>query len=407
MHLCNPTMNKIVLLSLFLMLFGCKNAPNTMDGIDDIVLDSLSEISEESLLYSNFSTEESGKNENIKPFKSVFVKSKIDSIEFPYISPKLSYALNENLKLLLLSGSESFNLRSLKVKQSEMIYITKLLRQNSYLQPLNMANSVDAFQIWGNDRRGNVKFTGYYAPEIKVKKTRDNIFRYPIYRMPDIWEGALPTRKQIEVDNILAGKGLEICFAKNPFDIYTTQLQGSGFAVYPDGKKILLSYDGTNGQPFRSIITLKRKYNINESDSISINDLKKLLETNPSVCQKLLHENPSFTFFKEEGHSVRGAGQVKLMSDYSIAVDPKYIPIGSVLLAKVPIIDAKGRLIKHEYRILLAQDTGGVILGTGHVDLYCGSGSLGKQKASYLTHYGSLWLLLPKNRKNIVEASIY
>jgi membrane-bound lytic murein transglycosylase A len=400
-------MNRIIIISLFLMLFGCKNTTNTLDNIDDIVLDSLTELSEESLLYNNLSTEESGKIENRKTFKSVFVKSNIDSIEFPYISPKLSYALNENLKLLLLSGPESFNLRSLKVKQSDMIAVTKLLEHNSYLQPINMANTVDAFQIWGNDRKGNVKFTGYYAPEIKVHKTRDKIFRYPIYRMPENWEGQLPTRKEIEVDNIFAGKGLEICFAKNPFDIYTMQLQGSGFAVYPDGKKILLSYDGNNGHPFRSIVTLKRKYNIKESDSLSINDLKSLLEKNPSVCEKILHENPSFTFFKEEGHSVRGAGQVKLVSDFSIAVDPKYIPVGSVLLARVPIIDAKGRLIKHEYRILLAQDTGGVILGTGHVDLYCGSGSLGKQKASYLTHYGNLWLLLPKNRKNIVEASIY
>lgn len=45
---------------------------------------------------------------------------------------------------------------------------------------------------------------------------------------------------------------------------------------------------------------------------------------------------------------------------------------------------------------MLAQDVGGAIRGNGHVDVYCGVGEEGKQKAMALHHYGQLWLLLPK-----------
>ena len=106
--------------------------------------------------------------------------------------------------------------------------------------------------------------------------------------------------------------------------------------------------------------------------------------------------NPSYVFFKEGNGVVKGAGAIPLTAGHSIAVDPKYIPLGSTLLAKVPIADEKGNFVKHEYRILFAQDTGGAINGPGHVDLFTGVGKSAKKIACNTHHFGELWLIAPK-----------
>ena len=120
--------------------------------------------------------------------------------------------------------------------------------------------------------------------------------------------------------------------------------------------------------------------------------------------EEVLYSNPSYVFFRPSKARVSGAGPVPLTPEYSIAVDPKYIPLGSCLLAAVPIHDKKGNFTHHEYRILLAQDTGGAINGPGHVDLYTGIGKQAKRDAGYTHHYGGLWLLLPKEKEETLAS---
>jgi membrane-bound lytic murein transglycosylase A len=80
----------------------------------------------------------------------------------------------------------------------------------------------------------------------------------------------------------------------------------------------------------------------------------------------------------------------------SVAVDRRYIPLGSTLLAAVPVLDENNNFIGHEYRILTAQDVGGAIKGKGRMDFFCGTGEAGKKRSGALNHYGKVWLLLPK-----------
>ena len=92
-----------------------------------------------------------------------------------------------------------------------------------------------------------------------------------------------------------------------------------------------------------------------------------------------------------------GAANVPLTPLYSAAVDPSVIPLGSILLAQVPKLDAYGNLMGHEFRLLLAQDKGGAIKGAGHIDWYQGIGEEAHFHAGQLKHFGKVWLLLPKN----------
>jgi 3D (Asp-Asp-Asp) domain-containing protein len=113
------------------------------------------------------------------------------------------------------------------------------------------------------------------------------------------------------------------------------------------------------------------------------------------IDEAAISANPRYIFFtKEHTQKVQGAGRVRLTEDYSIAVDRSVIPIGACLLAAVPVLK-KGK-ITQELRFVLAQDTGGKVIGKGHIDLYTGAGKSALAKAKKLNNNGQLWLLLPK-----------
>ena len=88
--------------------------------------------------------------------------------------------------------------------------------------------------------------------------------------------------------------------------------------------------------------------------------------------------------------------QCSIIENCSVAADFKYLPKGSILLGKIPVLNEYGEFIKHHYKLLLVHDTGGAIKGPGHIDLYAGEGEKGKNYASAMHHYGELWLILPK-----------
>lgn len=319
---------------------------------------------------------------------------------FPEIDTDLSIALLDQLKLLKRRkqanqhqvGNLSIDLDQLKRTIESLVYTRndtpELLEQN-----------LTAYQIKGNDGRGNVLFTGYYTPIIKVASLPNKDFRYPLYSKPNKadWQRGLPTRSQIDGEGALIGKGLELAYAKSLADIYYMQLQGSGIIEYPDRKREYLSYTSTNGHSYRSVekfLVSQKQYKIGD---ISVRGMKRFFKQNPELEETILFSNPSYVFFERKRERPHGAGHVPLTADFSIAVDNEFIPLGSTLLAAFPILDRNGDLIKHDYRILLAQDLGGAIRGSGHVDVYCGIGRKGQEKAMPMHHYGQLWLLLPKD----------
>jgi membrane-bound lytic murein transglycosylase A len=328
----------------------------------------------------------------------VYEPFSLDSLNVPYINNELLSALHNNERLLRLSqGRRNYRLGNLRVSFEELQQTVDILRSWQFTKPLGLSNYLDAYQLWGNDRYGNVRFTGYYTPVIKVSRTQTKQFPYPIYSRPLDWEGPLPTRAQIESKNLLAGKGLEMAYAANKVDIYYMQLQGSGYVEYPDGQRELFAYNGSNRHPYRSI----EKYLIRRKDlkvpKLSAKGIRNFLSGKPALTDSVLFQNPSYTFFIRQQSRPSGAGNVPLTANYSIAVDRRYIPLGSCLLAAFPVFDNKRqRVIRHEYRILVAQDVGGAIRGSGHVDFYTGIGEGAERQASNLNSYGQLWLLVPK-----------
>ncbi len=327
----------------------------------------------------------------------IYTKTNLSNFSLPIIDSKLTFALAQQLRLLKLRKqpfTQHFGNLSLNLAELETTIELLLLWQHTY--PQGLQEHLNAYQLKGKDQKGNVYFTGYYTPEIKAKKQKDSRYKYPLYAYPKSWEGPLPSRAAIDKEKALQGKGLELAYAEKLEDIYYMQLQGSGLVRYPSGESEYFGYAGSNRHPYKSI---GRYIKDNESiplKNISVNGVKNFLRHHPEMVEPVLFVNPSYTFFKKSNSMPFGAGHVPLTGDYSIAVDKKYLPLGSCLLAALPVIDEDGNFSHHQYQFVVAQDVGGAIRGTGHVDVYCGIGEEGKNKAMALHHYGQLWLLLPK-----------
>lgn len=257
------------------------------------------------------------------------------------------------------------------------------------------APRLKAYELKGQDSRGNVQFTGYYAPIMQVRRQPDAQFRYPLYQRPNVAKGTpLPSREQIDFEGALAGQGLELAWTASLVDNFFLQVQGSGVVEYEDGRRELLSWGGVNGHAYRSIG--KRLIELGEiaPDQISAQAIVAWLKQHPQRTRELLSYNPSYLFFTRGPERPVGAANVPLIPHHSIAVDPSVIPLGAVVLAQLPILDEAGQLVRHEHRLLIAQDKGGAIKGPGHVDVYKGIGPVAQHQAGQLKHYGKLWLLV-------------
>lgn len=328
---------------------------------------------------------------------AVYSVDSIDNFDFPNLEKEVIDGLEQQLKLLRYQKRLRKDYAGKKITKDQLEETIKILLTSQFDNEFGLKSKLDAFQLWGDDKKGNVHYTGYFTPVLKVRAKPDNIFKYPLYRYPKKWKGKLPSRGQIEGEGALDSFNLEIAFAKSKLDIYFMQIQGSGYVEFKNGKRKLLAHAGTNKHPYRSI----GKYMINNGyaspENVSLKSIKKYFLRNPHLVDSILFVNPSYVFFTPVTTRPRGAGHVSLSPNYSIAVDKKIVPLGSCLLASIPILDKKRNFSHHEFRILLAQDIGGAIRGPGHVDLYTGIGGRAEINASALHHYGRLWLLLPKD----------
>ena len=389
---------RLLLLAVIAMAFLQCHNPNETDPITE-----LSQIDEKAVLRSSVSYDFHG---NAKPIAieaaSHVSENELEKVQLPRFTKELVKGLKYQLKVLNYRKKEQLQANGVIDPSTEKLEKTvQLLLDQQEADTPNFSSSLDAIQLAGDDGQGSVYFTGYFTPVLEVSHTQTSEYKYPIYARPQDWTGKLPTRRQIDGEGVLKGKGLEIAYTKNLLDIYFMQVQGSGIVEYEDGTNQILAFAGTNGHRYRSVGQYMMQQGYANEQNVSLKKIKEFFRENPNLIDPLLFVNESYVFFSlvKYQKTPKGAGHVPLTTEYSIAVDRDHIPMGSCLLAKVPIIDNQNRIAHYEWRILIAQDVGGAIKGPGRVDLYTGVGEDGRRKASALHHYGKLWLLTPRADK--------
>lgn len=334
-----------------------------------------------------------GKLDTLKKMKSFFEKDSLIERLVISNSIELTEALKRNKVFLNKKGNSNASPNKyLRYNYTKLKKVNDLL-SNQKTDTINFSK-LNLHKIWGEDKKGNVHFTSYYIPIIQVSKERDSIYKYPIYKKPSssYYQGL--SRKQIDQKQLLKGKKLEIAYAKNYFDVYSMQVQGSGYVQFQDSTTKLFSYGGKNNKAYTSIGKCLIDAGHIKREKISMQSIRAWFKTNPDSLS-ILMKNDSYVFFKESHKKPTGAAGVPLTDFVSIAADFKYLPKGAILLGEVPVLDSAGNFVKHEYRILIVHDTGGAIKGAGHIDLFAGSGDKAGAYAGRMKHYGRLWLVLP------------
>ncbi|MBK8453093.1 MAG: MltA domain-containing protein [Thiofilum sp.] len=302
-------------------------------------------------------------------------------------------ALQEQARYLKRAPKQQFLNSSVQLSKQELEQTIKRLQSWNRGNPQSLAEMFFLQEINADPQGRGAMYTGYITPTLNVKRTPDRRFRFPIYTKPK--NNRLPSHADIK-RGALAGKGLEIAWTDNPIDLYFAQIQGAAHAIFPDGSLATLTYAGNNGHPYRQIANYLKAKGYKTS-GFGNESIKAWLYANPDKIAEVLTSNPRFVFFNlKQGRPKTSIG-APVIPWHTVAVDDKHIPLGSILLAELPVLDANGREQGTQWQLLFAQDRGGNIQGHARIDLYLGAGHNGEIMAQGVTGYRRTFLLRPKN----------
>ena len=156
-----------------------------------------------------------------------------------------------------------------------------------------------------------------------------------------------------------------------------------------------IGYADQNGYPYQSIGRWLVARGELPLEKASMDGIKRWVQDNPGRLPELLNANPSYVFFRElppSDDGPLGALGVPLSAGRSIAVDPRYVPLGAPVFLSTtrPLSNAPLK------RLMLAQDTGSAIKGAVRADFFWGLGPQAGAEAGRMRQQGKMWLLLPR-----------
>ena len=258
--------------------------------------------------------------------------------------------------------------------------------------------------------------TGYYEPIIDGSRTPSALHRFPIFGVPQdlvvVDLGAVSaetrslrlrgrldgrrlvpyyTRSEIEARGDFAAP--VIAWSGDPVELFFLQVQGSGQVRLENGEHIRVGYADQNGHPYRSLGRHLVERGELVLEQASMQGIKAWAAANPAKLHEALNQNPSYVFFRElpPTDGPIGALNIPLHAERSLAVDRRYVPLGT------PVYLATTYPLSEEplERLMAAHDTGGAIRGVVRADFYWGTGPDAGAQAGRMRQQGKMWLLWP------------
>lgn len=274
----------------------------------------------------------------------------------------------------------------------------------------------------GRERRDTGLITGYYEPLLRGSHARGGAFQTPLYGVPpdlvtvdlaDLYpelkdkrvRGRLtgkrvvpyPERAQLADGKLLTGH--ELLWVDSPVDAFFLEIQGSGRVQLDDGTMVRMAFADVNGRPYRAIGRYLVERGELPAEQSSAHALRDWLAAHPERDQEVFNQNPSVVFFREEpltdpDTGPKGAMGVSLTPQRSLAIDPKWLPLGAPLYLSTthPLTGMPFQ------KLMLGQDTGGAIRGAIRADLFWGWGEAAAAAAGSTRQDGAMWLLWPADQ---------
>jgi membrane-bound lytic murein transglycosylase A len=281
------------------------------------------------------------------------------------------------------------------------------------------------FHFWELSRGNSsniILLTGYYEPILEGSLEPGGEYRYPLYRRPhDLVDlpadGLYPrriarlengrevpyySRREIDTEGVLHGKGIDLLWLKDPWERFVLHIQGSGQVRLPDGSTIRVGYAASNGRPYRPIGRYLIDQGFLTEKEISMERIRDFMRSDPARAEEIFHYNERYIFFRllPDSEGPQGALGVPLTPGRSVAMDLGIFPPGALayLVSRQPDLDESGKVLgwKPLRRFVLNQDTGGAIKGPGRVDLFFGTGERAGWAAGEMREEGRIYLLLAR-----------
>ncbi len=347
----------------------------------------------------------------------------------------LAAAVDEQIRFLEKKATVTeFNLGGNIFSKQEYLAglrrVAQLCRQSKDSNELFefVAKEFDFYEVYGNDNWSQVFLTAYFEPVIPGAKEKSDRFSQPLYAKPkDIVQIRLKefaanandhrtlqgriengrvvpyyTRKEIDGEGKLKGKGLELCWVDS-VDAFFLQVQGSGTVLLENGEKLRINYAEKNGHPYRPVGSVFK-------DQIPAGQLnlhtieQKLRSLSPTAMQLAMNVNPSYVFFRLNDQSAVTYMGLPATDGRTIATDQRYFQKGLLgfLMFDKPHFKSADSIQPEKFepasRFVLDQDIGGAITGGGRVDLFWGRGAEAKQSAGVMKDKARMYYLAPKKK---------
>jgi membrane-bound lytic murein transglycosylase A len=248
-------------------------------------------------------------------------------------------------------------------------------------------------------------------------RVRTDRFRHPVFGVPDDLvavdlESVIPELKGLRLRGRLEGNRLVpylsrgeierrapfrapvLAWVEDPVELFFLQIQGSGQIELESGGRLRLGYGDQNGYPYRSM----GRYLIQRGElgleQTSMQGIKTWAAANPGKLREALDSNPSYVFFRQVPDTPEGpigTLGVPLTAGYSVAIDPRTVPLGAPVFVATTMPLSTQPL----QRLMAAQDTGGAIRGAVRADVFWGTGNEAGTLAGRMRQQGRMWVLWP------------
>ncbi len=262
------------------------------------------------------------------------------------------------------------------------------------------------------------RFTAYFEPAYEAFDRQTTEFSAPVLARPgdlvtvdlgafreelageriagSVAGGALAPYPDHAAINAGALQGrAEIIAWMRPNDLLFLQIQGSGRLSLPDGV-LRIGYDAHNGDKYTPVGKTLIDAGALTRETVSMQTIRGWLDAAPEADARRVREsNASYIFFRrlddlaDPALGPLGADGAQLAPMVSLAVDPRFTPLGAPVW-----IDVDGD--EPIRRLMIAQDSGGAIKGPVRADLYAGSGEAAGDFAGPFNRMGTMTVLVPR-----------
>ena len=266
------------------------------------------------------------------------------------------------------------------------------------------------------DKSAQGRITGYYVQELRASRKRGGRYQFPLYGRPGdlvgvslsdfvddgrsrrIWGRLSPKGKKLlpypaRAQFRKSAAKEVLLWVDSPADAIAVEIEGSGRAILNDGSVVMVAFAGKNGRKSGKLGIIARAMRALEKEHGSGRWSRKDLMRYQSIAD----QKTSIVFFAIENRQrAIGSQNVMLTPRRSLAVDRAVISLSTPVWVQSRAPSTPDGPLRPFRSLLIAQDTGGAIIGTMRGDIFFGEDRAAMEMGRRVNGPAAMWLLLPR-----------